>query len=36
MLARIRQSLKDEPAIAYALLRTLAARLRELDSAAAD
>ena len=28
--------LKDEPAVAYALLRTLAARLRELDASAAD
>jgi CRP/FNR family transcriptional regulator, cyclic AMP receptor protein len=27
--------LKDEPAVAYALLRTLAARLRELDASAA-
>ena len=26
--------LKDEPAVAYALLRTLAARLRELDASA--
>lgn len=28
--------LKDEPAVAYALLRTLAARLRELDASATD
>ena len=38
MLARKRfqQVLKDEPAVAYALLRTLASRLRELDASAAD
>jgi CRP-like cAMP-binding protein len=38
MLARKRfeNVLKDEPAVAYALLRTLAARLRELDASAAD
>ncbi len=38
MLARTRfqKVLKDEPAVAYALLRTLASRLRELDASAAD
>ena len=38
MLARkkFEKVLKDEPAVAYALLRTLAARLRELDALAAD
>ena len=38
MLARKRfeSVLKDEPAVAYALLRTLAGRLRELDASAAD
>jgi CRP/FNR family cyclic AMP-dependent transcriptional regulator len=38
MLARkqFERVLKDEPAVAYALLRTLAARLRELDASAAD
>jgi CRP/FNR family transcriptional regulator, cyclic AMP receptor protein len=38
MLARkqFEKVLKDEPAVAYALLRTLAARLRELDASAAD
>jgi len=37
MLARkqFEKMLKDEPAVAYALLRTLAARLRELDASAA-
>ena len=33
---RFEKVLKDEPAVAYALLRTLAARLRELDASAAD
>jgi CRP/FNR family cyclic AMP-dependent transcriptional regulator len=38
MLARkqFEKVLKDEPAVAYALLRTLAARLCELDASAAD
>ena len=38
MLARkqFEKVLKDEPAVAYALLRTLAARLRELETSAAD
>jgi CRP-like cAMP-binding protein len=33
---RFEKVLKDEPAVAYALLRTLASRLRELDASAAD
>jgi CRP/FNR family transcriptional regulator, cyclic AMP receptor protein len=38
MLARkqFEKVLKDEPAVAYALLRTLAARVRELDKTATD
>ena len=34
--AKFEKVLKSEPAIAYALLRTLAARVRQLDAEAAD